>query len=308
MMKRIVEGSLEQYGKLFSPFFFSMEGFLRTQTCTGRLDLGLYDEKKKALQAQVNLFTEGSKSFSPCKGSFGGFVISRDIKTADLISFIQETERKLKECGIRELSFRQFPDAYSPDRAAVLSYCLRFCGFNQEVVDLNYHLELSDTSIGLKESEPARIKAAKNAGFIFQKEGPDAVSGVYSLLKFSRASRGYPVTMDAAAFHEMFRSFPDHYQIFSLFHKGIRIAFAVTAIISDEIIYCFYIGEQPEYRKHSPVAYLLWMLAHEAKESGFSILDLGIGTDMGQPNFGLLDFKKNMGARASLKISWKKIF
>lgn len=306
-MKQLVEGNLDIYGKKFDPFFFNREDFLSQQACGGRMDLGWLHEKKQALIAQVSFFSESSTAFSPCKGSFGGFNIASGIKPEDLIEFIKKCEDRLRQSGITELSIRQFPDCYAPGEAALLAYCLDYCGFRRSVTELNYHLDLHNGfSSHLRESEPARIKAAEKAGFTFHQEEQSSAGEIYELLKLSRESQGYPVTMASAAFNDMFVQFPEQYQIFTLKISAERIAFAIVVKINSGISYCFYLGEKPEYRKHSPVAYLIWKIAEEARKDGVRMLDLGIGTDRGKPNFGLLAFKQNMGAEASLKVSWKK--
>jgi len=42
------------------------------------------------------------------------------------------------------------------------------------------------------------------------------------------------------------------------------------------------------------------------QENSFGMLDMGISTDRGAANYGLIRFKQNLGAITSLKLSFEK--
>jgi hypothetical protein len=44
------------------------------------------------------------------------------------------------------------------------------------------------------------------------------------------------------------------------------------------------------------------------QKENFTLLDLGISTDKGLANEGLIRFKKNLGAKSALKLSFLKTF
>jgi len=288
-------------------FFFNTPSFL--QTISGkRISLYLKNIKTNQVAGEVHFFQEGVCAYSPLKGSFGSFHFSEKLKAADVVFFVTETERFLKKEGVEKVFLRGCPYAYAPYAAQLLTAVLLAEKYSLLYTDLNYHLDLSlDISSNLRESEPERIKAAIKAGMVFSRwEDPD-LEKVYAILKVCRDQKNYPLTLSLDAFAAMFATFPTVYSVFKIeYHREI-IAVAVTIHINTDILYNFYVGELPAYRKMSPTALLIKEMAEFARQSGYKLFDLGIGSDKGILNPGLVNFKENMGGIPSLKPAFEKL-
>ena len=114
--------------------------------------------------------------------------------------------------------------------------------------------------------------------------------------------------MSLDALQKMFALFPNEYLLFGLFDAERVIAGSVAIKVSDQILYCFYLGDDLEYRTHSPVTALVSGIYDYCKINNFLMLDLGLFTDKGVLNQGLFNFKKSFGALASPKLTFDKHF
>ena len=70
------------------------------------------------------------------------------------------------------------------------------------------------------------------------------------------------------------------------------------------MLYVFYWGEHPSVRHRSPVLLLAEALYEYARELGAKVLDIGTATVDSVPNQGLMDFKRQIGCQASLKVEF----
>jgi len=135
----------------------------------------------------------------------------------------------------------------------------------------------------------------------FKKLSVDTLPEAYELIKKAREDKNYPVTMSLEGLQNTFLRFPYNYNLFGVYSDNRLVSASVCIKVSNEIMYNFYVGDDLNYRKHSPVVYLLAELFNWCKHKGYNILDLGISTDKGVLNKGLFNFKANLGAQHSEK-------
>jgi len=89
---------------------------------------------------------------------------------------------------------------------------------------------------------------------------------------------------------------------------GKLASLTVTAEIDAQTLYNFYPADSSAYLPYSPTVLLLAYIANWAKTRNFTTFDLGIATEKGQRNEGLMRFKKNMGAIESKRYTQKALF
>ena len=114
------------------------------------------------------------------------------------------------------------------------------------------------------------------------------------------------MTIDFDAFVSLFQKFPDEFKVFVVKDVEEIAALSVTIKIKERIMYNFYPADSDKYLKYSPSVMLHEGLYKYAQSNHYEILDLGIATDKGIPNLGLMRFKKNLGAQESLKLTFFK--
>jgi lipid II:glycine glycyltransferase (peptidoglycan interpeptide bridge formation enzyme) len=119
------------------------------------------------------------------------------------------------------------------------------------------------------------------------------------------------MSMTRDALKEMLKIFPEKFFLFGVYTPAPTRALIASSIcieVQKNILYIFYWGEDPAYRKLSPVTLLSKIIYGYAQDYKFDLLDAGIASSEGKINLGLIKFKQNLGFRASSKIILTKSF
>ena len=92
----------------------------------------------------------------------------------------------------------------------------------------------------------------------------------------------------------------DH-DFFLVQHEGKTIASAVVYLLTPKIAQVVYWGDVPEVGEFKPINFISYNLIQYYKAQNFEILDIGISTEEGIPNYGLCSFKESLGCIPSCK-------
>ena len=259
--------------------------------------------------AEIYFSLHEKKIVSLDASPFGGFLTDREIKKVDVHACLNEMYAWSTSREITAAVIRMFPHEYYPQFASLITEAVLESGFNILYEDIAQYVAIKvDGSMDLGTHKRRRLRNSGMLGFQFRTLAANALDSCYDLFVQSRTSKGYPITMSLDALREMFALFPDEYLLFGLFDEERVIAASVAIKVSDEILYCFYIGDDLEYRTQSPVTTLVSGIYEFCQGNNFSTLDLGLSTDKGIINQGLYNFKKSFGALESPKLTFIKYF
>lgn len=238
---------------------------------------------------------------------FGGFLTDREIKKVHLLDCLSKIHAWADSNGISEVVIRLFPNEYHPEFAAMITETLVEASFKVLYTDVTQYITVAgNASMDLDTHKKRRLRNSNARGFQFRSLTSDFLDRAYALFVQSRDNKGYPVTMSLDGLRKMFALFPDEYLLFGVFDKEKLIAASVSIKVSEKILYCFYIGDDLEYRSHSPVTALVSGIYTYCKTNGFEMLDVGLSTDKGIVNKGLYVFKKSFGALEAPKLTFAK--
>ena len=84
-------------------------------------------------------------------------------------------------------------------------------------------------------------------------------------------------------------------------HEGTMIASALIYRVAPGRDVAQFWGDARHDLKVSPMNFLAHEVVGHALDTGCSFLDLGISTDHGDPNHGLIQFKRSIGARSEIR-------
>jgi Acetyltransferase (GNAT) domain len=277
-------------------------------------DLPLYQfhwiaSGNQSIDAQFNVFIDQKKAFSPARATFGGVSFNSELGFASLYEFWRRVELFLENLGIEELTIKMYPQSYQPENSQLLDYVLKLFGYEVLYSDLNFHIPVLNYSYeqNLHQSALRRLKKCLNAGFKVELWQKPQLDFVYEFVKKARERKGFPITMKEQDFQSMFELFPNEYHVLVVKDKENIIALSVIIRINQKIIYSFYPADSADYQQYSPTILLNKGIWEYACEEGAEMLDLGIATESGIPNTGLIRFKENLGAIPSLKLTYSKI-
>jgi len=256
--------------------------------------------------AQIYFSRIGNELISIDNAPFGSFMINDELTKDDLSSCLKKITLWSQANGITSVVIRSFPEIYNSKNSALTKQALLASGFDILCEDVAQIVNITESGLNVNTHKKRRLRKAQTMDFSFRELQPDLLKDGYALIVETRQKKGYPVTMSLEGLQRMFDLFPDDYLLFGVLDKNQLIAASVCIKINPEILYCFYIGDDLEYRPYSPVTSLVNGIYDFCKDHHFKILDLGISTEKGKLNKGLYTFKKSFGSVDSYKLTFLK--
>jgi hypothetical protein len=243
---------------------------------------------------------------SPVRGTFGGFEFVENVRLQAVEGFVAEVERGLRQAGASTIEILTPPTNLNPSASAILYNVLVRRGYMVRCADLDCYLTVDKVPLieKVKHSRRQRIHKCKREGMRGVEVDQTQWEEVYNVISANRLRRGYPVTMTYEAIQQMAEAFPKSLVFFGAFAGREMIASSICVWVSPTILYVFYWGDLPGWEHFSPVSLLAETIYDYASQRGCRLLDLGTSSLDGRPNYGLMDFKHEMGCQESLKLTY----
>jgi hypothetical protein len=299
---------LRKHRESWLGFFYNTYEHTSQQTDNQRFTFYLLQLKTQALVAKFNGYLFDNQLLSPARAPFGGLEFDPNLNLEALHWFWQQIEQFLQKKMVKSIQIKSYPEAYAPDNSAHLSHLFLQNGFQISQTDLNYHLTISLLGFEnyLHPNEIRQLRKCQKANFTFELWQPPDLAYVYQFIAAARTRKSYPMSLDFLAFQDLFSRFPADFQVFTVRNQSEIIALTVTVRVNEHILYNFYPADEAKYLSFSPLVLLHQGLYEYALANRYQLLDLGIATENTQPNFGLIQFKRKLGSKASLKLTFKK--
>lgn len=287
---------------LFEPFLFNEPRHRAGQCQPGDRPLAFSLRNAEGILVRLSVFLSEGKAVSPRRATFGGLEAAEQVTTEILIDFLAKVLHSLQG-DISFLSVTQYPEALSPVASFRIREALLATGFRLSNRDLNYHIPVSAATPESRFHRGERWKTRKAAkmGFVFREITSPEPEVLQQFVVRARERKGHRITLFPGLFRELFQGFPEDVLAFGVFDNERLIALAVTIRLSKDTVYTFHLADDGDYARYSPTVFLVQGLYGWCHTNGYRILDLGIATDHGEPNEGLIRFKKNLGAEESEK-------
>ena len=242
---------------------------------------------------------------SPFSAPYGGFsTYNSKIKLEYLDEAIKTLDNYLKINKIKYIQFTLPPYFYNESFLAKLYYSLMQNQYQVKCMDMNYHFNTSNFKnyyTGLVDKRTIeKLKKAISVGLSFVQVFDDHEKQIaYNLVKENRKRKGRPLYL---TFEDLMKTSKIvQSDFFLVYQQALPIASAVVYHVSNEIVQAIFWADNYEYSLSRPMNFLVFKLFEFYTKLGIQIIDLGISTENGQPNFGLCDFKENTGSKASVK-------
>ena len=240
---------------------------------------------------------------------FGGPDLVRDAETAaNVCALLGRAVAELGADGVRAIRVRARPAFYSGSETAV-QFALLNLGFRVEACELSFHIDL-DALDGIDGyvanlRSPARRALRHGLGEPFAlREAEDEAGWAmgYALLAANRAAKGRRLALDAGYVRAVRDAFPGRVRMAVLEHAGQPCAAALTYRVSPGRELVVYWGDAGHELPRSPMNVLAHGMVARALGEGVRSLDIGPSSIAGVPDQGLIQFKRTIGARESLRL------
>ena len=258
--------------------------------------------------ALLHTFINGDTAQSPWRSTFGGIEWDPSIGAENLSMFLNQTHVELGRRGVRRLRVTNQPFDYDKSGNQLLADVLYKEGYIAEITEANYHISVDKPLLvpRLHASERRRLRKCLHAGLRFGEESDPDLDKVHAFVSQARKRKGFPMSLDLAAFQRLFTDLPGVYRVFTVKKEETWAALTVTVRINDRILYNFYPADSEDFLTYSPTVLLTSELYELAYQEGYKLLDLGIATSGGVPNNGLMRFKERLGGVSSPRITYVK--
>ncbi|MEM9895168.1 MAG: hypothetical protein AAF789_02250, partial [Bacteroidota bacterium] len=146
-----------------------------------------------------------------------GSILSKKHSNKNLIQFLDEVKRKLKDEGIRKLTIKHPVDIYDSfvDQQALID-----AGLELVFSDVNQHLHLADDWLEtIHQMQQRKIRKLKEEGFEFTTIPTSELKMVYDFLNLCRQFQGLNLNVSYQRISQMFQEMPGQYDCFGVFRQ-----------------------------------------------------------------------------------------
>jgi hypothetical protein len=254
----------------------------------------------------MSFFSNDSRVwFSPGRGTFGGLFLMESVQLAELYEIYALILDIIKTEGGEVLEITLPPENHNQSINSKHSWMLRSLGAEVISSDLNHFISVDTNSLETKlnHGNKKRLRKCNREGCIFQRCSTDSLTEVYDLLKKNRTSKQNTLSLSEKQLQQILTLFPERIKLFKLVlpSNNEMLSAAVCIRLSTTVLYVFYWGNDPNYSNYSPVVSLACGIYSYCEKKGIKIIDLGVSTLNEEANFGLVQFKDNLGATVSRK-------
>lgn len=250
-----------------------------------------------------DVFTSGHSA------SFGGPDFTRDAETATLVrATLEHAVATLDDEGVRTIRVKARPGFYSGSETAV-QFALLNLGFRVASCELSFHIDLAglggidDYTAALR--SPARRALRHTLGEPFALAEAEDDAGWergYAVLAANRAEKGRALALGLDYVLRARDAFPGRVRMAVLEHAGAPCAAALTYRLAPGRELVVYWGDAGHALARSPMNVLALRMVERALAEGVLSLDIGTSSAAGVPDQGLIQFKRSVGARESLRL------
>lgn len=243
---------------------------------------------------------------APFSAPFGGFIfLQKDTSVEVVWEFTKELINLAKSYGVNKIDLYIPADIYGAQNNTVVINSLLGNGFKLDYLDINYSFDLNAIDLDTY-SNCIQRNARKNLRIALQSdltlvhcESDDQKIEAYETIRINREHRGFPLRMTCEQLMNTI-NIVDH-NFFLVKHENKTIASAVIYNLNSKCAQVVYWGEVPDVSQLKSINFISYNLIKFYKERNYEILDIGISTEYGIPNFGLCSFKESIGCIVSNK-------
>ena len=302
---KIIEVKANEYSETFSEYTHIYNSMAFSQLNANKCEHVHYLLfKDTKVRLGVTLGERSDLICSPFSAPFGGF----DFTTEPKIEYLEQALSLLREYALslsKKIKLTIPPPIYGSSTNAKIINVLMRMGIMPQYIDLNYHYDISrfnEYEKYLSRNARKNFHNALTHEFEFVKLDSckeEDITRAYNVIKANRESHGYPLRMTLEDVINTSKIITADFFVVS--KNGIDIATAQVFHVTDNIAQLVYWGDQPGYSEMRPMNYLSYKIFEHYNNCGISILDIGPSTENGIPNYGLCEFKENLGCEISLK-------
>jgi hypothetical protein len=267
-----------------------------------------YIRNNEQVEGVVHFHLENDKAASPYRSTFGSYLFSDAVTETVLTDFVTYCENQLINKKANSILLKNQPEFYSIEKNKLLQDVLAKLGYTPAKEETNAVIPVTNKPFesGLHKSEKKRLRKCRESALIFEIMPAEQLQKIYIFLEACRKEKGYSLSMSFEELTKLVKTFPERIILTAVIDKNKIVAANISIRVYDHVLYNFYHDHASEYDQLSPVVLLNEGLYQLCQKDGMQLLDLGTSNMKGELNESLLNFKLNLGAKASRKLTFTK--
>jgi len=268
----------------------------------------LVEDKKKPSIGMIAGIKDGILK-SPFSAPFGGFHCRNDsIYVNEIEQFLENLLLYTKQQKIDQITLTLPPSIYQQSVNAKIANTLIRLGFEMALPDITNLIELKyfNGTFSHGNSRNYYRQAVKNQLIFKLLTDDEERITAFDIIRENRSRLGRPLFMTYDDIKQTAKLWP--VDIFCVKDTdGEMLASGVFYQFPNQISYTVFLGDSEKGRPLRAMDFLIYNILVYYKSAGFEYIDMGISTESGMPNEGLIRFKETHEAVSSLRFSftWK---
>ena len=300
------EGFPERSTLNFDLGIFHDPGHLKLQTPSGAHSF--YIQHNERVEGVIHFNVDKGQAASPYRSPFGSYIFSDAVTESTLTEFVNYCENQLIGNRVKSLVLKNQPEIYCTERNRMLLSILNKSGYTTAREETSAVISVSNKTFesGLHKSEKKRLRKCRESELTFEIMPPEQLQKIYIFLETCRKEKGYSLSMPFDEIKKLAKAFPERIMLTAVIDKNQLVAANISIRVYDHVLYNFYHDHASEYDQLSPVVLLNEGLYNFCRQNKIQFLDLGTSNIDDELNESLLNFKLNLGAKASRKLTFTK--
>ena len=244
----------------------------------------------------------------PFSATYGGFSFNNQVSSQHYDDACVAL-KAFAESYNKPLYFTPAPSIYNiTDHTKTVSALIR-AGGEICCLDFNQHFELArfkdyENHLDSKNRNMVRKSLTLGLSCYHYSNDETALIKAYEIIRTNHLERNYPIRMTLQNILDTIKIIPADVFIVND-SEGHNIASAIIFQTTKDIFQVVYWGNIAQYAHLKSMNFMSYKIFEHYYTQGLNILDIGISTERGVPNYGLCEFKENIGCCATIKYSLK---
>lgn len=293
----------------YEPYVYNEPSFLRTNNDFIQHHFYWINEEQNEAHAHVAFSVVDNVAYSPHNLPIGGIEVSQELSEDSITEFLRKIEQALKDSGITSIRLHQAPNAYFDH--STTSNALINQGYEIIQHRVFHSIEVNESYLfdRMHKMEQRKIKKCIDAGAEFKELKKSKKVQAFEWIDRFRTLGFKPPSMTWVDLSDVNKRNPKLYKVFGVFMDGHMLAATVVVVVNKNIVYHFMPASHvdfQDYKKFSPMVFLVDNLYKWCQENSIKTLDLGTSYVDMKMKTSLAQFKENIGGKPSEALSWQK--
>jgi hypothetical protein len=287
---------------------FNQQNFLQLQSAGGWLTFYILDKKHKHVSAFIHFHIDEKIARSHLRSPFGSFEFSKELPAIILFDFVKFIETRLRTLNVQKVIIKNPPDLYRPHENVIIQTFLLNNGFHVDSAEISSIVEVSENAYEdlLHIRKRRKLRQSQNQKLHFEILSHDRLAEAYKFIESCRDDKKFKLSISLDHLAKTVACLSKDYILFGVVHNEKLVAVSITVRVNKNVLYHFISDYLREVDGARPGLVLMQGIYNYCQTLRIRILDLGTSTEDGKPNFNLLNYKKELGAIPTAKLTFAK--